>query len=65
MKRNINKEERHSLLKNQSEISHFIKAKYKGKYYNCRILQKGIEKSKIIFLNCNWKTTVNNKDILF
>ena len=42
-----------------------IMAKYKNKYYSCKILEKNENTSKVLFIASKYKTIVNNKDILF
>ena len=44
---------------------HKIMAKYKNKYYNCKILDKLENKSKVLFIASKYITFVDNKDILF
>ena len=49
----------------KKQIQHKIMAKYKNKYYNCKILHKLENKSKVLFVATKYITFVDNKDILF
>ena len=49
----------------KKQIQHKIMAKYKNKYYNCKILDKLENKSKVLFVATKYITFVDNKDILF
>lgn len=62
LKKKVNNEKK-TLLNNSQ--NYFLKAKYKKKYYNCRIIERGNVRSKVIFINCGWICSINNKDILF
>ena len=41
------------------------KAKYKNKYYPCKILEKHEHTSKVLFITSKYVTTVNNSDIVY
>ena len=58
--------ENKSLTKHDSMKSmNQIKAKYKNKYYLCKILEKRATTSKVLFIASKYITTVNNKDIQY
>ena len=65
MNKITNHEEYKNLLNNQEESSYFIKAKWKNKYYNCKIIEKGYTKSKVIFIKSGWTCYIDNKNILY
>ena len=52
---------KHDSMKNTNQI----KAKYKHKYYPCKILEKGVNTSKVLFIASKYITTVSNKDIRY
>ena len=41
------------------------KAKYKNKYYPCKILEKYEHTSKVLFITSKYVTIVNNSDITY
>ena len=41
------------------------KAKYKNKYYPCKILERYEHTSKVLFITSKYVTTVNNSDITY
>ena len=65
-KLNEDDETKQSLVKKDSnKLIHQIKAKYKNKYYLCKILQKNKETSKVLFLASKYITNVKNTDIIY
>ena len=52
-------------IDNHTSNDFITKAKYKDKYYECLILRKGKEKSKIKFKNCNYVCYIKNEDIIY
>ena len=43
----------------------YIKAKYKNKYYNCKILENYGDKSKVLYISSKYISIIDNKDIIY
>lgn len=54
-------------LKEEKNINNLIqiKAKYKNKYYPCKILEKNEFTSKVMFIPSKYVTNVKNSDITY
>ncbi len=42
-----------------------IKAKYKDRFYPCKILEENYKQSKVMFLNSNYICYVDNENITY